>query len=493
MAADGNGAVTPEYTAAGTGRRLMAWRPPMSGPNSAQLSKGTVLARVRDKARNDPWAGTYLDRSTSNGIGTGVQMKPRWGTKAQRERDAKLWKRSLPYMDADGVLDFYGMEALAWRAWKEAGEVFMRVRNRRAEDGLPVPVQFQLIESEQCPADMNQRASNGNEIRCGIEFDRIGRRVAYWMYPRHPGESSFADFGANQPVRVPADQVLHLYKPLRPGMIRGVPDLASVLVELYNFGNLRDAVVERQKVANLFSVFFKKSAPDGSGEGPVGALQTGVDDDQTPVAGLEPGTSIELPEGWEPVFAEPPSPGTDYAEFIRGGLMAIASRLGIPVEILTGDLRNVSDRALKLILNEFFRLIEADQWLYLIPLLLRGMRGAWLDAAVLSGGLAISNYVDVRDDVIDASLWVPQGWRYSHPVQDVNADKIAVRSGFISRSQVVLKNGEDPEEVDGQIASDNARADQLELVFDTDPRKGKDGSAAQPAPNNTDQSGAQAP
>jgi lambda family phage portal protein len=485
MAADGNSKPTPEYTSAGSGRRLMMWRTPLTGPNTAQQSKGTILSRSRQAARNDPWAGTYLDRSVSNGIGTGVQMKPRWGTDKQRAADAALWKRSLPYMDADGVLDFYGLQALAWREWKEAGEVFVRIRSRRAEDGLPVPVQFQLIESEQCPSDMNQLASNGNEIRCGIEFNKIGRRVAYWFYPRHPGEVQLANAGMNLPVRVPADQVLHLYKPLRAGMIRGVPDLASVLTELFNFGNLRDAVLERQKVANLFSVYFKKAANDGSDVGPAGSLQTGTDTDQTPIGGLEPGTGFELPEGWEPVFSQPPSPGTDYAEYIRGGLMAIASRLGMPIEILTGDLRDISDRALKLILNEFRRLIEMDQWLYLIPQLLKGIRGAWLDAAVLSAALSISGYAEARDDILGGTLWVPQGWPYSHPVQDVSADRMAVRSGFTARSQIVLENGEDPEEVDAQIAADNARADALGFVLDSDPRKTSNAGLAQARPDGT--------
>lgn len=491
MGADGNTQrLTPEYGSGGQGRRLRMWRPPLTGPNTAQQAKATILTRARHAARNDPWAGTFLDRSTSNGVGTGIQLKPRWGSKAQRAADAKLWQRSVPVMDADGVLDLYGLQALAWREWKEAGEVFVRIRSRRESDGLPVPVQFQLIESEQCPADLNQLASNGNEIRCGVEFNGIGKRVAYWFYPRHPGEQQLSGAGSNQPVRVSADQVLHLYKPLRAGMIRGVPDLASVLVELFNFGSLRDAVLERQKIANLFTVFFKKSAADGGGS-PIADLQTGVDADAVPTAGLEAGSGVELPEGWEPEFSTPPAPGTEYTEYIRNGLMAIASRLGIPLEILTGDLRNISDRALKLVLNEFRRLIEMDQWLYMIPQLLMRMRGAWLDAATLVGALVVEDFANVRGAIVASDLWVPQGWPYSHPVQDVNADKIAVRSGFTSRSQVVLENGEDPEAVDAQIAADNKRADQLELVFDTDPRKGKDSSAAQPAQNNTDQPGAQ--
>lgn len=60
----------------------------------------------------------------------------------------------------------------------ESGECFVRIRPRRISDGLSVPLQLQLIESEQLPLSKNEVARNGNEIRSGIEFNRIGQRVA---------------------------------------------------------------------------------------------------------------------------------------------------------------------------------------------------------------------------------------------------------------------------------------------------------------------------
>src|SRR5690606_24019512 len=138
----------------------------------------------------------------------------------------------------------------------------------------------------------------------------------------------------------------------------------------------------------------------------------------------------------------------------------------------TGDLRNVSDRALKLILNEFRRLLEMLQWLFFIPRLLQPAREWWFDAAFLAGALPISDeeYEEQRDEIVE-TLWVPQGWPYSHPVQDVQADRLAIRAGLTSRTQKILETGEDPEQVDQEIAEDNARADRLGLVLDSDPRK----------------------
>ena len=66
--------------------------------------------------------------------------------------------------------------------------------------------------------------------------------------------------------------------------------------------------------------------------------------------------------------------------------------------------------------------------------------------------------------------WIPHGWAYIHPVQDVQSQNMAVRSGFKSRSEVVSEQGYDSEQIDDEIAADNRRADELELQYDSDAR-----------------------
>lgn len=470
----------PVYAAAGQGRRLRMWQQSTTGPNSVtKQGIGTIRARARGAARNDPWAGAALDKLTSNGIGTGIQAKALWGNPEFRAAVKKLWGRWTKVADADGVLDFYGMQALGWREWHEAGEVFVRVRNRRESDGLPVPIQLQMIEAEQCPAELYQVASNGNQVRAGVEFNGIGRRVAYWMYKSHPGDYD-GSVDAGQLVRVPAEDVIHVFEPLRAGQIRGIPRATSVLVRMFNLDSLDDAVLERQKIANLFAGWYTQDV--GAADlvpGMAGEMATATPEaDGVPLAGLEPGTMQELPAGMKVEFSKPPEPGSGYADFIRASLQAVAARHGVPYEVLTGDLRDVSDRALRLILNEFRRLIEQWQWNVMIQQLCQPVRERFFDAAVLSGALRVPRYAAQRDDVVE-TLWVPQGWPYSHPVQDVEADMKAIRSGLTSRSAAVLSTGEDPEAVDAQIAEDNERADSLKLVLDSDPRKTGSGGATQ--------------
>ncbi|MBL8301097.1 MAG: phage portal protein [Rhodanobacteraceae bacterium] len=459
-----------EYQASGSGRRLRAWRPAMSGPNSAS-NIATMVARMRDASRNNPWVGAAQEKRAINGIGVGIQAKQIWGTKAFRKAVDALWASSMKRMDADGVCTFYGMQELAWREWDEAGEVFARIRSRRPADGLPVPMQVQLIESEQCPRDYHGMASNRNPIRQGIEYNAIGGRVAYWMYRSHPGDATWMDTRANELVRVPAEQVIHLYRPMRAGQQRGISRNAAVLLLADCLNKHRDNTLDRTQLQNLFGGWFIPPL-HGADDSPLAETQSGTDVDGTPIAGLEPGTMQELPPGWDVKLSTPPSPGTDFGEFVRTQLLAFCASAGLPYEVLTGDLRDVSDRALKLVLNEFRRLIESDQWLYMIRRFCQQIREAWFDAAVLAGQLVVPGYTDIRDEVT-APQWVPQGWPWSHPVQDVDAETKAVRAGFKSRSDVILGQGNDPEETDMQQQRDNERADTLRIQHDSDGRRGK--------------------
>ena len=100
----------------------------------------------------------------------------------------------------------------------------------------------------------------------------------------------------------------------------------------------------------------------------------------------------------------------------------------------------------------------------LIPMLCQGVRNAWADAAVLAGILT-------GDEASEAKrvTWVPQGWDYIHPTQDVQARKMAVEAGFTSRSRVITERGDDPEEIDSERAADFARASDLGLIVEPVP------------------------
>ena len=226
----------PLHEAAGGGRRSLAWLPANPGAVAVLTATQTELrTKSRDLVRRNAGANAALESYVANAIGTGIKPQSLVTDTTQRERIQKLWRDWTLDADASGLTDFYGLQALACRAMLEGGEALVRIRYRRPEDSLTVALQLQVLEPEHLPVTMNTTAENGNLIRAGIEFDRLGRRVAYHLYRAHPEDSALAPMSGNggiETVRIDASEILHLFRPLRPGQIRGEPWLARALVKL---------------------------------------------------------------------------------------------------------------------------------------------------------------------------------------------------------------------------------------------------------------------
>ncbi len=174
-----------------------------------------------------------------------------------------LWRDWVEEADAAGQTDFYGLQALACRAMLEGGECLIRLRPRRPEDGLSVPLQLQLIEPEHLPLNLNIDLDSGNVVRSGIEFDGVGRRVAYHLYRSHPEDGRLAPMsgqGGLETVRIDASEIIHLYKVLRPGQIRGEPWLSRALVKLNELDQYDDAELVRKKTAAMFAGFVTRQS-----------------------------------------------------------------------------------------------------------------------------------------------------------------------------------------------------------------------------------------
>jgi lambda family phage portal protein len=221
--------VARRYEAAGGSRATYGWLTPATSANAEIYGALPILrTRARDLARNNPHAAKAVTALVNNTIGSGIVARPKTGDQNLDRRIVGLWQDFVKEIDADGQLDFYGLQNLVARAFYESGEVLVRRRVRRTDDGLQVPLQYQVLEGDFLDHAKNEDLANGL-VRMGVEFDAIGRRRAYWMFPEHPGEGRYGAAARGKSRAVPADQILHLYEKQRPGQIRGVPWLTPVM------------------------------------------------------------------------------------------------------------------------------------------------------------------------------------------------------------------------------------------------------------------------
>lgn len=469
-----------DYDAASISRRLGTWGLSGNGPNASLAGPLHALrSRCRHTIRTNPVASGAVDSFVANMVGTDIS--PRWelDDEALKEDIQQLWYWSQEEMDYAGVYDFYGQIEQVAMAQFDAGEALAQFKTRPMSAGLQVPLQVQLLEADHLDAAYNSVAPNGNQIRHSIEWNKRGQRVAYWLFREHPGELyMFSGQAAGQRVRVPAGDILHVFRPKRINQARGCPWLASTLIKLHEIDQTADAVLVRQKIANLFAVFFKKTtgAPSGTigGQPRAGALPGSIPTttDQTTgrkVPVLEPGLSCRLRDNEDVVFTDPPDVGDNYKDFITQQFREVARGLGITYEQLTGDLEGVTFSSIRSGLIEFRRLCEMLQARILIHQYCRPVTRRWVDAAVLSRAIKIADYTENRRRYWKVA-WHPQGWDFVDPVKDRIAEQMDIRNGLDSRTSRVAKRGRDVEVVDREIVADNARADRHGLILDSDPR-----------------------
>lgn len=454
------GMSTP-YDGASHGRRLATWIPTSAGPKrSVEVGIQTLRNRSRDSIRNDPIAAATVRHWVSALIGSGIVPRTPGAHPETKRKIEALWRAWVPFAESGGE-SFDALQAMACRAMVESGECFIRTRQRRSEDGLPVPVQFEILEAEMLPM-VNRLYEGKNRIIQGVEIDSIGRRVAYWFHREHPGDSYAGGFDESALVRVSAENISHVYAPARPGQIRGIPLLSTIIPKLRSIGNFDDAVLHRQELSNLFAGFVEKtpSTTDPTLD-PLTGQPAQYGADGVPMAALEPGIMQELLPGESVKFSDPPDAGTNYVDYIRAQYQAVAAGAGLPYEILTGDLRDVSDRTLRVSLNQWLRQVESIQWQTVIPKVCAFVRRAWADTALVSGQLDADSTTIAKE-----CEWTPPRHRHLHPTQDVQSLKMEVEAGFRSRASVVAEYGFDVSEVDNERAADKERERLLGIQSD---------------------------
>lgn len=432
------------YDAAKVGRRTDGW---VAGGGSANAEIAPALHRVRqrcrDVVRNNEYAASALDKLVANTVGTGF---------AAKAPNQTLWDNWCDYCDADGQLDFAGLIELAHRSRRESGEVIIRFRNRRPEDGYEVPLQLQVLEADHIDTSRMGPMPNGNFAIAGVEFDQIGTRVAYWLFPQHPGEIAGYRLKTLQSVRVPASEVLHYYRKRRPGQVRGIPEFGVSLLRLRDLADYEQAELVRKKIESCFVAFVRTDSPAQQ----LGEAKTVNTQRQERVA---PGMIKYLSDSEGVDFGSPASSG-GYGEYTKTQLHAIAVGGGTTYEQMTGDLSQVNFSSMRAGLVEFRQLVQGEQWLALAPMVLKPIASRFQVTAKLAGK---------QKEAIKPFVWTAPKLQWVDPLKDVMATKEALRGTLMSLSEAIRERGDDPDRVFEEIRKEREQLRQMGILTDSDP------------------------
>lgn len=390
----------------------------------------TLRSRASYLAMNNPWIANAVGNLTGALVGPGIQPASKHPDAAIRMALNRYFADWCNRADAEGRTDFAGLQVAVADSMVKAGEAVVLLTETAFGPCLRVLPPELLDESK------SVELTDGRAIFSGIELDATGRRAAYWIIPERPGKvwQTYAPS-----VRIEAESVLHAFKPLSPGQLRGVSWLAPIILPASDFDKLCDALLKGAQVAAMHAGFITDMNSTGEPY-----------DGETP--SLEPGALIRLPNGTDIKFNSPQQ-AQQVGEFLKLNLRQLAAGLGLPDHMLSGDLTGANYSSLRAGLLPFRQRIEQVQYCILVPQFLAPVWRAVILHGILSGDLDAPDFEANPQFYLQAE-WLPPRPLQVDPLKDINATVAELEAGLTSRRKAIAERGWILEDLDAEIEAE---------------------------------------
>ncbi len=464
------------YDGAFQGRRTQNL---LGNATSANNEIGRGMSKLRDRARdlsrNTPHGARMLDVLTAHVVGTGIVSSADTGGDKLDTTLNQLYADWRGTADIEGVHVAGSDDAIMTRSMIEGGDCAMRFINLKPSEmgERPVPLAFQLMEGDQIDESRDGKVDD-NRTRLGVRLGPLGQRVGYYLHKNHPSE-----YVAGDSLRsnfIPASEIIHMFRPLRIGQMRGVTWFAPILLTNRDFADLMEAMIVKTRNEASTSMFVIKEE-----EARMNIAGASGDDEIKRVEELRAGMVEYLKAGEDIKFA-PLSGVGQFEQVAIANLQAMAAGIGLTYDQVSGDLRQANYSSLQAGKIEFRALVKQIQHHVVIPQKSQPMWRKFCDQVQIAGliktGEPIHRMVKHRVPAVEPI----------DPIKDLKADILAVRSGAISPQKFVESHGADWRDVMREFKQFFEASDADELVFDIDPRRGQmpgDGSGNGTEANST--------
>ena len=434
------------YAGANQGRLFADFMASRSTADSELRASLEVLRdRSRDLVRNNEYARRFVNLMKTNVVGD------RGFTHQVRARNDDQSLDAPGNCDVTGQMSWLDVQRFAIESLVRDGECFIRLV-RLPEYKHSFSLQF--IESDYIDVEKNGRTDNG-EIRMGVEFNKLGRPVAYHVLLNHPNDQLFnSNPSARKIERIPAADIIHLYIPSRTHQSRGEPFMTPAIAGLKMLHGYREAeLIAARAGAAKFGVITTPDGDEFSGDSET--------DDEVPIIDMSPGSTFQMPAGHDFKLIDPTHPGSQFAEFEQAILRGVASGLNVSYTSLSNDLKGVSYSSIRqgtIEERDHYKTLQS----FMIQHLCEPIFRAWLSQI-----MAFENSMPIKSDkygkFADAIAFRGRGFAWVDPAREISAHVMALSNGIVSMNDVAANYGRDVEELFSQIQADKEMAERFGL------------------------------
>ncbi len=445
----------------------------MSSQLSADAEIRNSLRKLRDRSRelvrNNPYARQAKRTTQINIVGNGMKfqslvVQQRGGKRDQRVNNIieEAWSEwsQADSCDCAGKYSFHQFEWLAAGALCESGEAIFRIV-RKPFGNSEVPLALQMIESDLLDEEYDGKTLNkNNEWRNGVEVDEWGRALRYAILTKHPGDAYYLDYSANRKLHIfiPAEDIIHLFLPERPGQNRGVPWFHSVMADMHQLQGYEEAAVIRARAGASIMGFIQNDQGELIGDD--------VQNNQR-IQSFEPGTFRYLMPNESVTVPDIDYPSQQYEMFVKNKIRRFATGIGCSFETISKDFSETNYSSSRLSLLE-----DREHWKFCQKYIIDNFHfrifKEWLDLAVLSGVIDFPDYAS-NSKRYCKPRWTPPAQHYVDPLKEIKAYREAEQAGYMTKSQVIAQtNGGDYDDIVSEIAREQEVAKGLGVTLDKD-------------------------
>lgn len=426
--------------------------------------------RSRDLERNNEYFRRYLQLLRTNVVGNnGFRLQVKavntdnspdvTGSQIIENAWAEFSRLGGPTVD--GKMSLIDLENHVISAMARDGEVFLRVVKNNT---FRHRVALQVIEPDRIDEEMNERYLNGNDVRMGVELDEFRRPVAYHVLMNHPGDYDYTTLAkGTKRARIPASEIMHIYRQERAGQTRGVPWSSAAITALKMLHGYREAeLVAARTAASKMGFFTSPAGDDFMADGYEGEGGTGA-----PIYDAEAGTFHQLPAGVDFVPFDPSHPTSAFADFEKSVLRGIAGGLGVSYTSLANDLEGTSYSSIRqgaLEERDFYKTLHT----FMIDHFLDPLYRVWLESVVDNALTPITGFGKYEKFSANFSFR-PRGFQWVDPLKEINAAVVGLNNGILSHSDIAANYGRDADETFAQIQRDKESASQYGLDMAYEP------------------------
>ena len=356
-------AVSSGWGGADQSRLLADWLIGSVSSDSEIRANLTILrSRARDLVKNNAWCTGFVDEVKNNVVGESgimlqarIRMRPRvvgevpglaTATNREIERGWKEWSH-CEYASANRRYSLVDIEDLLIETVVTDGEAFVR-RLRGFDNEFGYALQF--VDADLVDEKFSRAAGpNINEVRMGVELDRYGAAIGYHVWNRYSSDAS------SIPRRrefISADDMLHIFVPMRANQVRGITWFAPIMVKARHMDGYEESELVAARAGASKMGFITNTSPDA-----IAAFEVPKTGAPNETEDMEPGVIKRLLPGEEYVQNDPKHPSTAFEMFTSTVLRAMARGLKVSYLTLTGDLRAANYSSMRAGL-----LPERDRW-----------------------------------------------------------------------------------------------------------------------------------